>query len=614
MKKELVHLLTCIPLYFLCAICFSCHEKNHGIDPMTARLIELDDSLYFLPQGKSFSAIFEEFDSLERICSLENNCSGEAMLHHIRADLHIMAGHNALAFNETRKLLEHADCEFDEGIYFLTLSNIDIELNLLGKARERLLDALERLSDNRILQTRIHLHLLELNVIQKSFNNAMLRIDKIERLNAVEGVHTLPHNIQIRYAAWKSLAYLYFGDTEYCHRLMAEFEANDELKASSGYDAIRHLLRRNYHSAMEEYDEALKHAKAYIEECQKHKNRHWELNAYMRTGNILEESGQPEEALRYYSRAVELKDSLTNLNMDHEEVILKEEQRLDELEYQLWQKRHNLLRYGFFAGIAALALIVFSIIYLRRQSHKLQDSIVQLKAAQKRADESIQAKSLFLSNMSHEIRTPLNAISGFSEILISQPDMDKEMRGECNNIIRENSMLLLKLLNDVLDLSNLDIEKMNFSFDNCDVVGIGRSLVNMLQNIKHSSNARLLFESEIPELVLYTDENRLRQMLINLLINATKFTKEGTITLSVKVDKQREYALFAVTDTGCGIPLEKQKAVFSRFEKLHENINGTGLGLSICQSIIHRLGGDIWIDSSYTQGARFVFSHPIPKS
>ena len=365
---------------------------------------------------------------------------------------------------------------------------------------------------------------------------------------------------------------------------------------------------------MEEYDEALKHAKAYIEECQKHKNRHWELNAYMRTGKILEESGQPEEALRYYSRAVELKDSLTNLNMDHEEVILKEEQRLDELEYQLWQKRHNLLRYGFFAGIAALALIVFSIIYLRRQSHKLQDSIVQLKAAQKRADESIQAKSLFLSNMSHEIRTPLNAISGFSEILISQPDMDKEMRGECNNIIRENSMLLLKLLNDVLDLSNLDIEKMNFSFDNCDVVGIGRSLVNMLQNIKHSSNARLLFESEIPELVLYTDENRLRQMLINLLINATKFTKEGTITLSVKVDKQKEYALFAVTDTGCGIPLEKQKAVFSRFEKLHENINGTGLGLSICQSIIHRLGGDIWIDSSYTQGARFVFSHPIPKS
>ena len=84
----------------------------------------------------------------------------------------------------------------------------------------------------------------------------------------------------------------------------------------------------------------------------------------------------------------------------------------------------------------------------------------------------------------------------------------------------------------------------------------------------------------------------------------------GVITLSISLDKEEKNALFAVTDTGCGIPLEKQKAVFSRFEKLNEEVSGTGLGLSICQSIIHRLGGDIWIDSSHTKGARFVFSHP----
>ena len=535
------------------------------------------------------------------------------MAHHIRADLHIIAGHNALAFNEARKLIEISDCNFGEGIYFLTLSNIDIELNLFGKARERLLDALQRLEGHRILQTRIHLHLLELNVIQKSFNQAMLRIDKIERLNAEEGLHTLPHNIQIRYAAWKSLAHLYFGDTAYALQLMQEYEANEELQQSSGYETIKQLLRRNYHNAIGEHDKALYHAKAYINECQKQKNRHWELNAYMRTGNILEEAGKQEEALPYYRRAIYLKDSLTNVSMNREEVILKEEQRLDELEYQLWTKRHDLLRYAFVGGVAALLMLGGFIFNLNRQNRKLQESTQKLKAAQKRADESIQAKSLFLSNMSHEIRTPLNAISGFSEILISQPDMDQEMRGECNNIIRENSMLLLKLLNDVLDLSNLDIENMNFSFDNHDVVSIGRSLINMLQSIKHSSNASILFETEVDKLVLHTDENRLRQLLINLLINATKFTKEGHITLSISVDKQGENALFAVTDTGCGIPLEKQKSVFSRFEKLNENVSGTGLGLSICQSIIHRLGGDIWIDSSYNKGARFVFSHPIPK-
>ena len=613
MKQLLTYLTRNILLCILCAVCCSCAQQKHQVTPLAEELILLDDSLFFIPEEQSLIPLFEKLDSFDRLSSLKHDHASKLMTHHIRADLHIIAGHNALAFNEARKLIEISDCNFGEGIYFLTLSNIDIELNLFGKARERLLDALQRLEGHRILQTRIHLHLLELNVIQKSFNQAMLRIDKIERLNAEEGLHTLPHNIQIRYAAWKSLAHLYFGDTAYALQLMQEYEANEELQQSSGYETIKQLLRRNYHNAIGEHDKALYHAKAYINECQKQKNRHWELNAYMRTGNILEETGKQEEALPYYRRAIYLKDSLTNVSMNREEVILKEEQRLDELEYQLWTKRHDLLRYAFVGGVAALLMLGGFIFNLNRQNRKLQESTQRLKAAQKRADESIQAKSLFLSNMSHEIRTPLNAISGFSEILISQPDMDQEMRGKCNNIIRENSMLLLKLLNDVLDLSNLDIENMNFSFDNHDVVSIGRSLINMLQSIKHSSNASILFETEVDKLVLHTDENRLRQLLINLLINATKFTKEGNITLSISVDKQGENALFAVTDTGCGIPLEKQKSVFSRFEKLNENVSGTGLGLSICQSIIHRLGGDIWIDSSYNKGARFVFSHPIPK-
>lgn len=615
MKKRLKYILISIPLYILCAVCFSCTQKNHHITSLTEELIELDDSLYFIPKEKDLTDLFRKLDSLEDICSIHNDHEGKVMTHHIRADLHIIEGHNALAFNETRKLLEISDCKFSESLYFLTLANIDTELNLFRKARERLLDASKLMPEHRILQTRIHLHLLELSVIQRRFNQAMLRIDRIERLNATEGLHSLPKNIQIRYSAWKSLAHLYFGDTTYAKRLMEEYEANETLKKSYGYDIIRHLLRRNYHNAVKEYDKALYHAHAYIELCKTQKNRLWELNAYTRTGNILEECGREEDALPYYQKSVALKDSLSTIGVyQEEEMLLKEEQRFEELEFQLWKKRHNLLRGAFIAGIIALILITFVILNLHRLNKKLLLSTQQLKLAQKKADESIQAKSLFLSNMSHEIRTPLNAIAGFSDILISQPDMDKEMRSECNNIIRENSMLLLKLLNDVLDLSNLDIEKMNFSFDHCDAVNVSRSIINMMQSIKHSSNANILFKSDIKELRLYTDENRLRQLLINLLINATKFTKEGNITLSLSVDQQKEYALFAVTDTGCGIPLEKQKLVFSRFEKLHENVSGTGLGLSICQSIIHRLGGDIWIDSLYTKGSRFVFSHPIPKN
>jgi hypothetical protein len=107
-----------------------------------------------------------------------------------------------------------------------------------------------------------------------------------------------------------------------------------------------------------------------------------------------------------------------------------------------------------------------------------------------------------------------------------------------------------------------------------------------------------------------TDDSRLQQVLINLLINATKFTPQGSIILEVKKGSKEEL-LFSVTDTGCGIPKEKQATIFQRFEKLNENAQGSGLGLSICQLIIEHIGGKIWIDPNYTNGSRFCFTHPI---
>ena len=110
-----------------------------------------------------------------------------------------------------------------------------------------------------------------------------------------------------------------------------------------------------------------------------------------------------------------------------------------------------------------------------------------------------------------------------------------------------------------------------------------------------------------------TDDARLQQVLINLLINATKFTSQGSIILELRKQSEQEL-LFSVTDTGCGIPKEKQAAIFRRFEKLNENAQGSGLGLSICQLIIEHIGGKIWIDSDYTGGSRFFFTHPIRQS
>ena len=120
-----------------------------------------------------------------------------------------------------------------------------------------------------------------------------------------------------------------------------------------------------------------------------------------------------------------------------------------------------------------------------------------------------------------------------------------------------------------------------------------------------------MFTSKYEDFVINTDVQRLQQVIINLLSNSAKFTQDGVITLDFSVDKGRKLAFFSVTDTGCGIPKEKQKLVFERFEKLDEYAQGTGLGLSICKLTVEKWGGEIWVDPDYTEGARFVFSMPV---
>lgn len=280
----------------------------------------------------------------------------------------------------------------------------------------------------------------------------------------------------------------------------------------------------------------------------------------------------------------------------------------NEVNYQIKQKR---LYWGITIGaIFLLLLIVFFILCIKKDNKSLLESKLKQEKAKKQAERSIKTKSLFLSNMSHEIRTPLNALCGFSTIL-TEESIDSETRKQCNDIILQNSELLLKLINDVIDLSSLETENMQFNFQEYDAITICRNVIDMVERIKQT-NASIHFKTNLDSLILYTDKSRLQQVLINLLINATKFTAQGSITLEVEVTPDDE-ASFSVTDTGCGIPKEKQDQMFNRFEKGNENAQGTGLGLSISELIITYIGGKIWIDKDYTNGSRFVFTHPLKK-
>lgn len=262
--------------------------------------------------------------------------------------------------------------------------------------------------------------------------------------------------------------------------------------------------------------------------------------------------------------------------------------------------------------IVTLGLFISLFFYFRtkRLKDELLKSEKDLRVAKDRAEESNRLKSAFLANMSHEIRTPLNSIVGFSDVL-AVGDTTEEEQQSYYQIIKTNSDLLLRLINDILDLSRLEANRVILTWESCDVVLLCRQVVASVSLSRQSSDNQFLFTTSFESYRMETDVQRMQQVIINLLSNADKFTKKGKITLDFSVDEETQMAVFSVTDTGCGVPKEKQKLVFERFEKLNEYAQGTGLGLSICKLIVYKWKGAIWIDSDYTGGARFVFSHPL---
>lgn len=199
----------------------------------------------------------------------------------------------------------------------------------------------------------------------------------------------------------------------------------------------------------------------------------------------------------------------------------------------------------------------------------------------------------------------------FPALLVSDDSSPAEKEQYCD-IIQKNSDLLLHLINDILDISRMESGRIKFVWEECDVVELCQTALSTVEYGRKTS-ALFLFETPVPSLVVKTDAQRLKQVLINLLSNAAKFTPSGSIKLTVAIDKQHQQLELSVSDTGCGIPPDKSEKVFERFEKLNEYSQGTGLGLAISRLIIENLGGKIWVDKDYTEGARFVFTHPLTK-
>lgn len=402
--------------------------------------------------------------------------------------------------------------------------------------------------------------------------------------------------------------------------LEAVGKASSYMQANIGADvsSVYNQAMARYYYFIKDYKQALH----YVDEVLAIQSM---TDALKLKVDILRMMGRKDEALELNKRLiVQIEQSninafnrqLNQLRVLHD--LNEKEKQARELEFQRVQLSHKQKQ---LVGVLMLLILLLVLLYLlfryanktRKLKNDLQyerNSLVEssehLRIAKEKAEEADHMKSSFLANISHEIRTPLNAIVGFSQLL---GDASAEEREEFIKIISNNSELLLSLVNDVLDLSRLEANAFSLVMVESDIQDCCH---NALDSVRHrvAEGVKLTFTCPDEALCLNIDPLRLQQLLVNLLTNAAKFTDAGEINLDFRVDKEKKQVVFSVTDTGIGIPPDKQESIFNRFEKVNEFKQGTGLGLSICRVIADRFGGTIQVDSSYTDGARFVFVMP----
>lgn len=331
--------------------------------------------------------------------------------------------------------------------------------------------------------------------------------------------------------------------------------------------------------------------------------------ALLEKADLLVKMGNKEEAYGQYGKVFSYIKTSFEKNYPKEIDRLCTRFQADQLAYQNERDRIVSMRFYLAGIIVSVLFLIFLLVLGWKKIFRLKRSQMRQEAMKEKAVQAIQRKNMFLSNMSHEVRTPLNAIVGFSAVLTDEDEsFDDESRREFSEIIKVNSFQLLKLINDILDFSDFENDNITFNIRTHDAVKLCNEVVETVM-ASRKLEVEIRFDTDLSVLMLDTDDARLRQVLINLLVNAAKFTEQGSIVLELKM-ADADTALFSVTDTGCGIPPEKQHLIFERFEKLNDFVQGSGLGLSICQLIVKYMNGKLWVDSGYTRGARFCFTHP----
>lgn len=316
-----------------------------------------------------------------------------------------------------------------------------------------------------------------------------------------------------------------------------------------------------------------------------------------------------KRALDSHKRYVATKDSMASNLVEEQLNKLQVQYDVDKLTYEktrLENKNKQIL----LIALGVILLLTFSgcayLYYNLKRERRMKKRLHQLN---EKAEESEKLKTAFLNSMCHEIRTPLNAIVGFSGIIVDE-SIDSECKQEFYNEITTNTNLLTSLIDHLLVVANLDSSEEQLPCESTDIKCICQQ---EMEKAQREGKETISYQLEMPEEELFACSNHryLTLVIENLLNNANKFTEKGNITLGISLNKDIRKMQISVTDTGCGIPIDKQEIVFERFTKLDSFTQGNGLGLYLCKLIIKRLSGNILIDSNYTKGTRFIINLPV---
>jgi two-component system, sensor histidine kinase and response regulator len=318
---------------------------------------------------------------------------------------------------------------------------------------------------------------------------------------------------------------------------------------------------------------------------------------------------QPEQMREIARQAAGLQAELTRLK---DQCSLDLQANLDSSRKE--SQRQRDLALIVFAGTLLVSAVMLNFTIRREVVRPLLSANAELQSAKSKAEDASRSKSDFLANMSHEIRTPMNGVLGMTRLVLDS-EITHDQR-DCLEIAHSSAEALLRIINDILDFSKieagrLDMEPVDFDLRQCLAETWG---IVALRATERHLEAICEVHPEVPEMVV-GDPIRLRQILVNLLGNAVKFTASGEIAISVEV-QTREPAkvtlLFAVRDTGIGIPVEKQKLIFEAFSQADASTSrifgGTGLGLSIASRLVSMMNGRIWVESAPGHGSRFSFT------